>query len=110
MRNRACTASSSRSSSQASTGRIPAHGKFGVVRVIGIILLLVWVWHVRHTFHVGEFAVGRARIPDGTTFRLDLPLIVDILIPGTHSIFVNIADDEIIYHARVTLPKDLNTV
>lgn len=81
-----------------------------LANLIGVIFLLVRIWHVGHAFQVSEFAVGRAGVPKSAALRLNCTLQVDVFIPIAHRVFVLIADDEIVDDTRVTFPEDLNAI
>lgn len=104
-----------RSVSQTSTGRISAHGEFGLIwifvaGIIGIILLLIGVGNVRHALHVRELAVGCTSIAHSASLRLNHPLGVNVLVPSPHGVLVNISDDKIVNDTRVSFPENLNTI
>jgi hypothetical protein len=78
--------------------------------VIRIVLLLVGVGHVAHAFHVSEFAVGCTGITQSAAFRLDCPLQINVLVPIAHGILIDVTDDKVVDHARVSFPEDLDTI
>lgn len=80
------------------------------IGVIGIILLLIGVGHVRHALHVRELAVGCTSIAQSASLRLDRPLGVNVPVPIPHGVFVCISDDKIVDDTRVPFPENLNTV
>jgi hypothetical protein len=115
VRNRGGAATGGRSGSQTSTGGISAHREFGMiwifaVGVVGIILLLIRVGHVRHALHVRELAVGCTSIAQSASLCLDRPLGVNVLVPISHGVFICISDDKIVDNTRVPFPENLNTV
>ena len=79
-------------------------------RVFGIVLLLVGVWHVGHALHVSKLAVRCTGVAQSASLRLDRPLGVNIFVPITHGIFIDITNDKIVDHTRVSFPENLNTV
>lgn len=114
VRHRARAASSCRPSPETGAGCIPAHGELGIelvfAGVVGVVLLLVGVWHVAHAFHVGEFAVRCTSVAHSASLRLDRPLGVNILVPITHGIFIGITNDKIVDHAGISFPEYLDSV
>lgn len=80
------------------------------VGVIGIILLLIGVGHMRHALHVCELAVGCTSIAQSASLRLDRPLGINVFVPIPHGVFIYISDDEIIDNTRVSFPENLNTI
>ena len=80
------------------------------VGVIGIILLLIGIGHMRHALHVCELAVGCTSIAQSASLGLDRPLGINVLVPIPHGVFIYISDDEIVDDTRVSFPENLNTV
>lgn len=115
-RPRAPTSSRGRSSSQARARGVSTHGELGKETgflgsfLFGVIFLLVRVWHVGHALHICEFRFGCAGAPRTALLGLDCPLVVNVLVPFAQGIIILIANDEIVHHAGVALPENLNAV
>ena len=70
----------------------------------------VGVGHVRHISHVRKFCLGCTGVPCAAVFCLNCSLVVNVPVPFAHGIFILVAYDEVVHYARITFPKDLNTI
>jgi hypothetical protein len=49
-------------------------------------------------------------VPSIALTSLEVPLVVNVLMPLLHNIVILVTDDEIVNDARIALPEDLDSV